>query len=177
MVAEQYLENQFRPAAPAAPPASPPPKRFRRGLLVAVAAVALASGAGSGAAAAALIDQGASASAATVATTTSPWRTPAPASTAAAIYQQDSPSVVTITDVMSGPQGSGQAIGSGIVLDPDGDILTNAHLLAGARQIRVPCSYPPPVGATVVASSTRPALAVLRASVAASSLHPAVLGN
>jgi len=177
MVAHQYFDNQFQPAAPAAPPASPPPKRFRRGLLVAVAAVALASGAGSGAAAAALIDHGASASAATVATTTSTSTTTAASSTATAIYQQDSPSVVTITDVISGPQGSGQAIGSGVVLDTNGDILTNAHVIAGARQIQVTFSNGQTVGATVVGSSTSADLAVLRVSVAASSLHPAVLGN
>jgi S1-C subfamily serine protease len=177
MVAHQYFDNRYEPAAPAAPPASPPPKRFRRGLLVVVAAVALASGAGSGAAAAALIAHGASASAATVATTTSTSTTTAPSSTATSIYQQDSPSVVTITDVISGPQGSGQAIGSGIVLDTNGDILTNAHVIAGARQIQVTFSNGQTVSATVVGSSTSADLAVLRVSVAASSLHPAVLGN
>ena len=177
MVAHQYFDNSFPSAAPAAPPASPPPKRFRRGLLVAVAALAVAAGAGSGAATAALIDNGTPTGAAgTVATTTS-TSTNSSSTTAAAVYKQDSPSVVTITDIISGRQGSGQATGSGIVLDTSGDILTNAHVIAGGQQIRVTFSDGRTVNATVVGSSSSADLAVLRVSVAASTLHPVTLGN
>jgi S1-C subfamily serine protease len=176
MVAHQYFDNSFPSAASAAPPASPPPKRFRRGLLIAVAALAVAAGAGSGAATAALIDNGTPSTTASTVGATSTSSTTA-SSTAAAIYQQDSPSVVTITDIMSSRQGSGQATGSGIILDTSGDILTNAHVIAGGQQIRVTFSDGTTVNATVVGSSTAADLAVLRVSVAASSLHPAVLGN
>src|SRR5438128_3906656 len=177
MVAHQYFDNSFPSAAPAAPPASPPPKRFRRGLLIAVAALTVAAGAGSGAATAALIDNGTLASSAgTVATTTS-TSSSSSSTTAAAVYKQDSPSVVTITDIVSGRQGSGQATGSGIVLDTSGDILTNAHVIAGGQQIRVTFSDGRTVNATVVGSSSSADLAVLRVSVAASTLHPAVLGD
>ena len=177
MVAHQYFDNSYPSAAPAAPPKSPPPKRFRRGLLIAVAALTVAAGAGSGAATAALIDNGTLASSAgTVATTTS-TSSSSSSTTAAAVYKQDSPSVVTITDIVSGRQGSGQATGSGIVLDTSGDILTNAHVIAGGQQIRVTFSDGRTVNATVVGSSSSADLAVLRVSVAASTLHPAVLGD
>src|SRR5256714_4925349 len=177
MVAHQYFDTPFPSAAPAAPPASPPPKRFRRGLLVAVAAVTVAAGAGSGAATAALIDHGTPVNpTGTVATTTS-TSTSSSSTTAAAVYKLDSPSVVTITDIMSGPQGSGQATGSGIVLDSSGDILTNAHVIAGGRQIQVTFSDGRTVNATVVGSSSSADLAVLRVSVDASTLHPVTLGN
>src|SRR5438132_7364028 len=118
MVAYEYFDNKSEPAQP--PPYPPPegegnrgntpPKRFRRGLLVAVTALALASGAGSGAAAAALIGQGtASASAGTAMPTTQTSTNSTSSSTAASIYKQDLPGVVTLTVNLS----RGQAIGSG----------------------------------------------------------------
>jgi putative serine protease PepD len=174
MVAYQYFDNKPQPEVPAAPPVSPPPKRFRRGMLVAVTALALASGAGSGAAAAALIDHGtATASAGTALPTTQTSSNSTSSSTAASIYKQDLPGVVTLTVNLS----RGQAIGSGIVLDSKGDILTNAHVIAGARSIQVAFSDGTTVPATVVASNTGADLAVIRVSVAASTLHPLTLGS
>jgi putative serine protease PepD len=174
MVAHQYFDNNLQPAAPAAPPTSPPPKRFRRGLLIAVAALTVASGAGSGAVAAALIDHGAATASASTALPTTPTSTNSIASpTATTIYKQDSPGVVMITVNV----GNGQAIGSGIVLDTKGDILTNAHVIAGARSIQVAFSDGTTVPATLVGSNTGADLAVIRVSVAASTLHPLTLGS
>jgi putative serine protease PepD len=153
-----------------------PPKRFRRGLLVAVAVVALASGAGSGAAAAALIDHGTpttSAGSATTTTSTATSSISTPSTTAATVYKQDSPGVVTITVSLRGAQ----AIGSGIVLDTRGDILTNAHVIAGAQRIDVAFSDGTTASATMVGSNSGADLAVIRVSVAASQLHPLTLGN
>ncbi|HXN02240.1 MAG TPA: trypsin-like peptidase domain-containing protein [Candidatus Dormibacteraeota bacterium] len=175
MVAHQYFDNQFQPTAPAAPPASPPsppPKRFRRGLLVAVAALTVAGGAGSGAVAALLVHP-TSVAAATVSTPTSALTTSVSSATAESVYAQVSPGVVTITSVV----GNGQAIGSGIVLDTKGDILTNAHVIAGARQLQVTLSSGQTVPATLVGSNSGADLAVIRISVPASSLHPVTLGN
>jgi S1-C subfamily serine protease len=180
MVAHQYFDNRFQPAAPAAPSTSPPPKRFRRGLLVAVAAIALASGAGSGAAAAFAIDHGTQPTAAsTAATTTSTLTTSTSASsaTAATVYKQDLPGVVTITSIVSSAQGTGQATGSGVVLDTTGDILTNAHVIAGGSHLQVTFSDGRTVNAVVVGSSSSADLAVIRVSVAASTLTPLALGN
>src|SRR6266567_571941 len=161
MVAYEYFDNKPQPEVSAAPPASPPPKRFRRGLLVAVTALGLASGAGSGAAAAALIGQGtASASTGTALPTTQTSTGSTSSSTAASIYKQDLPGVVTLIVNLS----RGQAIGSGIVLDSKGDILTNAHVLAGAQNIQVAFSDGTTVAATLVGSNTGADLAVIRHS-------------
>jgi|SRR2546422_1110087 len=179
MVAPQLFDNDAQSASASPPPAAPPPRRFRRGLLAAVAALAIAGGAGSGAVAATLVDHNSqAAAAATTANSTSSTATSTQASTTAqTIYQQVSPSVVTITATVSSGRGSGQAIGSGIVLDTNGNILTNAHVIAGARQIQVTFSNGQTVNATLVGSNTSADLAVIRVSVAASSLHPATLGN
>ena len=175
MVAHQYFDTGFQPPAPAAPPASPPsppPKRFRRGLLAAVAALTVAGGAGSGAIAAALVAHAAPPAAA-ASTTTSVQSTSLSSATAESVYAQVAPGVVTITSVV----GNGQAIGSGIVLDTRGDILTNAHVIAGARQMQVTLSTGQTVSATLVRSNSAADLAVIRISIAASSLHPVTLGN
>src|SRR5436309_9488010 len=180
MVAPQLFDNEPQPASVSPPAAAPPPKRFRRGLLAAVAALTVAGGAGSGALAATLVDHNSQATtAATTANSTSSTATSTQASsTAETVYKQVSPGVVTITaTVSSGSRGSGQAIGSGIVLDTNGNILTNAHVIAGARQIQVTFSDGQTVNATLVGSNTTADPAVIRVSVAASSLHPVTLGN
>ena len=183
MVAHQYFENCSEPAAPppCPPPkgegnrnTAPPRKRFGLGLLVAVAALTVAAGAGSGAITAALIDHGTVTASASTALPTTPTSTNATASTTATtIYKQDSPGVVMITVSL----GNGQAIGSGIVLDSRGDILTNAHVIAGARTIEVAFSGGTTASATLVGSNTGADLAVIRVSVASSTLHPLTLGN
>src|SRR6059058_459242 len=179
MVAPQLFDNDPQPASVSPPAAAPPPKRFRRGLLAAVAALTVAGGAGSGALAATLVDHNSQATtAATTANSTSSTATSTQASsTAEAVYKRVSPGVVTITGVVNSGRGSGQATGSGIVLDTNGNILTNAHVIAGAQQIQVTFSDGRTVNATLVGSNTSADLAVIRVSVAASTLHPVTLGN
>ena len=182
MVAPQLFDNDPQPASVSPPAATPPPKRFRRGLLAAVAVLAIAGGAGSGAVAATLVDHSTPAAAASSSTTTgssSATTASTQASTSAeTVYKQVSPGVVTITAVVSnGLRGSGQATGSGIVLDTNGNILTNAHVIAGAQQIQVTFSDGSTVSAKLIGSNTSADLAVLRVSVPASSLHPVTLGN
>src|SRR6184192_312716 len=179
MVAPQLVDNEPQSAPSSPPPATPPPRRFRRGLLAAVAALTIAGGAGSGALAATLVDHSTPATtAATTANSTSSTATSTQASTTAeAVYKQVSPGVVTITAVVNSGRGSGQATGSGIVLDTKGNILTNAHVIAGAQQIQVTFSDGRTVNATLVGSNSSADLAVIRVSVAASTLHPVTLGN
>jgi putative serine protease PepD len=150
-----------------------PPRRFRRGLLIAVAALTVASGAGSGAIAAALIDHGTTTASASTVLKTTATSASSTSPTAATVYAQDSPGVVMITVSV----GNGQAIGSGIVLDTKGDILTNAHVISGARRIEVAFGDGTTVPATLVGSNTGADLAVIRVSVAASTLHPLTLGS
>jgi putative serine protease PepD len=47
------------------------------------------------------------------------------------------PSVVTISADVNGDNGSGEAVGTGVVVSDDGEILTNAHVVADASEIRV----------------------------------------
>jgi putative serine protease PepD len=177
MVAHQYFDMPPPVPPPQAgegnPSGTPPkPNRFRRGLLVAVAALTVASGAGSGAVAAALVAHAAPSAASTAATTT-PVQGASSTTTAESVYAQVSPGVVTITANV----GRGQAIGSGIVLDNKGDILTNAHVIAGAQQMQVTLSSGQTVAATLVGSNTAADLAVIRINVPVSSLHPVTLGD
>jgi S1-C subfamily serine protease len=99
-------------------------------------------------------------------------------SSASAIYQQAAPGVVTITTEVAGRFGRvGEGTGSGIVLNTNGDILTNAHVVAGANQIQVTLNDGRTLAATLVSSNTSADLAVVRVSAAASTLHPLTLGN
>ena len=48
------------------------------------------------------------------------------------------PSVVKVAvEIDGGVQGSGEGVGTGVILTADGEILTNAHVVAGATKVRV----------------------------------------
>ncbi len=55
----------------------------------------------------------------------------------AAVAAYVAPSVVTISADIEGPLGSGGSIGTGVITTEDGEILTNAHVVDGATEIRV----------------------------------------
>lgn len=55
----------------------------------------------------------------------------------AAVAAYVAPSVVTISADIEGPLGSGGSIGTGVITTDDGEILTNAHVVDGATEIRV----------------------------------------
>lgn len=95
----------------------------------------------------------------------------------AGLVQDVSNSVVTIrTSVGTGfRQGSGT--GTGIVLDKAGHIVTNYHVIDGARQITVTFRDGTVVPATVVLDDESQDLAVVKVSVAESVLSPAKLGD
>jgi len=184
MVAHDLFDRQADQPAEAAssPPAKPPTRRGFRGRLAAgVVAVAVLAGAVSGVLTTTLLGHStpATATSTTPASSTTTTSTAnQSSSTAEAVYKQVSPGVVTITtQTATRFGGSGQATGSGIVLDTKGNILTNNHVIAGAQSITVTFSDGSTAPATVVGTNSSEDLAVIRVSVASSKLHPVTLGN
>src|SRR5438445_6169813 len=97
----------------------------------------------------------------------------------AAIYQQTVPGVVTISTEIArgGARSFSQAEGSGIVADKQGDILTNAHVVAGATQLQVTFSDGHAATAQVKGIDQSADLAVVKVSVSQDQLHPLAVGN
>jgi S1-C subfamily serine protease len=99
---------------------------------------------------------------------------------AADIYQQLQPTVVEITSTQQGRSPfapSGTAAGSGIVIDEQGTILTNNHVVADATNLEVTFSDDTTASASVVGTDPGNDLAVIRADVSGQKLTPAPLGD
>ncbi len=106
------------------------------------------------------------------------------------IYQKDSPGVAFV-QAQSAPQpsspfnpfgggGSGTATGSGFVIDHEGHILTNAHVVDGAQKIQVTLGNTDdsqPVSAEVVGKDPSTDVALLKVDAPADQLHPLQLGD
>jgi S1-C subfamily serine protease len=97
----------------------------------------------------------------------------------AAIYQQTKDGVVTITTQVSGNgfRSFSQAEGSGIEVDKQGDILTNAHVVDGASSVQVTFSNGQTTSGTVKGVDQSSDLAVVQVSVSPDQLHPLAVGN
>ena len=103
------------------------------------------------------------------------------------IYRNDAPGVVVITDTQTqvipptffAPGGKQQvgALGSGFVIDKQGDILTNDHVVQGATSIRVGFSGGASAKAAIVGTDPSSDLAVIRVKAGASALHPLSFGD
>jgi len=93
------------------------------------------------------------------------------------IFKQDSPGVVTISTEARRFGRPGQGIGSGVVVDSNGDIVTNEHVIANAQQITVTFTDGTTAPGTVVSHDPTDDLAVVKVSVSGSRLHPVPLGN
>jgi 2-alkenal reductase len=98
------------------------------------------------------------------------------------LYERVSPAVVNIT-VRSQRSGGGnqpefeQGTGSGIILDTDGNILTNNHVVGEATRVEVTLADGSKLAATVVGQDPLSDLAVVRIQADASKLTPATLGD
>ncbi len=99
---------------------------------------------------------------------------------AAEVYEQLRPAVVEITSTVSarspfGPSAEGS--GSGIIIDEQGFILTNYHVIADADNLEVTLVDGMTVSAQVVGRDPGNELAVIRANVSDEELTPAPLGD
>jgi S1-C subfamily serine protease len=116
--------------------------------------------------------------------------TPGKGLTVNQIYQQDSPGVAFV-QAQSAPRapspfnpfggsGGGTATGSGFVIDQQGHVLTNAHVVSGAQKIEVTLGNTDtsqPVSAEVVGKDPSTDVALLKVNASASDLHPLQLGD
>ncbi|OGO40499.1 MAG: hypothetical protein A2Z04_05905 [Chloroflexi bacterium RBG_16_57_9] len=98
------------------------------------------------------------------------------------VYDQVSPAVVNVTSrVMRRSFFFGvipeEGTGSGFIIDRDGHVLTNYHVVQGAQQVQVTLSDETVVPARVVGVDSFNDLAVLQVSVPAERLHPVELGT
>jgi putative serine protease PepD len=111
---------------------------------------------------------------------TSPSTTTAASRTSVGeVYRRAAPGVVEITTEASGfgPAGAAQATGSGFVIDEEGHIVTNHHVVEGADSVRVRFSDGSEAQATVVGSDPSTDIAVLELENVDRDLQPLELGS
>jgi putative serine protease PepD len=104
------------------------------------------------------------------------------APTPSSVYRADSPGVVTVTDAANAPaqanpflpqtQQKVQQLGSGFVIDTDGHVITNDHVIAGGSDIRISFGSGHRYPAKVVGADPASDVAVLQVSAPRSMLHP-----
>ena len=103
------------------------------------------------------------------------------------LYARVSPSVVNINVIGAEVPGFPESpfpeeffqrgLGSGFVIDTDGHIVTNNHVVEGARRIQVRFSDDTEAEAEVVGTDPHTDLAVIKVDVPAAMLHPVELGE
>lgn len=94
----------------------------------------------------------------------------------AAVAEFVAPSVVTISADVEGRLGRGGSIGTGVITTSDGEVLTNAHVVEGATEIRVRLAgETEPRPATLLAADAGNDLALLR--IAGDNFTPAVFAD
>jgi S1-C subfamily serine protease len=96
---------------------------------------------------------------------------------AIAVYEKVSPSVVQITGLTTSGGQQTEVLGSGMVIDDKGDILTNYHVIQGASGITVTLSDEAAVSASVVGTDPVDDMAVVKADLSGISVSPVTLGD
>ena len=103
--------------------------------------------------------------------------TPRPAYSAQ-VYQVIQPSVVLIKTDFQGENGNTEkGLGSGVIINDQGDILTSLHIVANAKNISITFADGTQSDGFVLASQPEIDIAVLRAFLGPELLVPATLGN
>ena len=161
-------------------------------LLVPIAAVAASVAVGSGIAVVIAEGTGSSASPTTTVTRSITAASGSPAASSDSgesvgeIYRSARAGIVeiTVTSTTSGSQGgffggpqTEQAQGTGFEIDDRGDIATNAHVVSGARSIKVETSDGVTHTATLVGSDPTTDVAVIRIDPSGTTLHPLQFGD
>jgi S1-C subfamily serine protease len=101
-----------------------------------------------------------------------------PPTFSARVYQVIRPSLVLIQTHAPGAAGqAGDGLGSGVVIDDSGDILTSLHVVANASDIQITFADGTQSSAQVTVTQPENDIAVLRASQPPAQLVPATLGN
>jgi S1-C subfamily serine protease len=95
----------------------------------------------------------------------------------AVVYQRILPSIVSIETEGTGPRGHGDGFGTGVVVHPNGTILTAFHVVEAAKSIRVTFVDGTRARADVVVSDPANDTAVLAPARLPEVVVPAVLGG
>ena len=73
------------------------------------------------------------------------------------------PSVVTLTAMTTSQMGEGESVGTGVIINSNGELLTNAHVVEGAKTVQVRLmNETEPVKGTVLASDPQNDLALVK---------------
>lgn len=100
-----------------------------------------------------------------------------------AVYEKNNRSVVNITtrtvrpDFFMQAEVAAAGTGSGSIIDRDGHILTNLHVVEGAREIRVTLHDGADYDAGIVGQDPVNDIAILKIAAPSDSLHPVTLGK
>jgi putative serine protease PepD len=155
-------------------------RKFLVFFLTLTAAAAIGAGVGIGVWEATDADQ--AAAPATQAAPTAPVAS-SPGKSVNAIYESVKDGVVQVStrtgvqETPFGQQGGGGATGSGFVLDREGHIITNQHVVNGATSVTVTFANGDEVGATVVGEDASADVAVLKLNDVPNDLHALQLGS
>jgi S1-C subfamily serine protease len=94
------------------------------------------------------------------------------------VYQIIQPSLILIQTQSAGADGqTDHGLGSGVIVDDAGDILTSLHVVAGADKVEVTFADGTQSSAQVTVKQPQNDIAVLRADNPPAQIVPAVLGN
>ena len=99
------------------------------------------------------------------------------------VYEHANPSVVNIdtrsveVDHFFGMQREAEGTGSGAILDRDGHVITNYHVIDGADQIEITLASKKNYPAVVVGGDKEQDIAVLKVDAPAAELNPITLGS